>query len=482
MLFRTLFRGVPRRSATCRRSSRPARRAGRSCPLGLEALEDRCLLSYSIIDIGTFGGNSSSGWAVDPHFNYRAAGYAALPGGINHAFWYEGGPKIDLGTLGGSESFGYGVDGGQVVGSSNLPGNQTSHAFLWSFSGGQTMSDLGTLGGSNSSARGVNDPSQVVGYSDTASRSQHAFLWTSTAGMTDLGTLGGMNSSARAINSPSPNQVFGQVVGASNPTGSQNSHAFLWTSTAGMKDLGTLGGANSYGEGINASSQVVGYSNPTGSFSSHAFLWTSTAGMKDLGTLGGANSYAEGINVNGLVVGDSYTRSNALHAFLYNGTMMQDLNSLIPPGSGWILTVANGINDGGQIVGTGIINGQNHAFLLTPNPSGGSPSGVRLSHGPGSGPALMAALLGTGPSSPATTWIVAQTPNAPAAAAALRSAPGGGLAVVGDPLPPANLGGGASQGPSPTATARPAPGSVDLFFADLGQSLHPLDGAPLWAA
>jgi probable HAF family extracellular repeat protein len=51
------------------------------------------------------------------------------------------------------------------------------------------MSDLGTLGGSNSSARGINDPSQVVGYSDTANRSQHAFLWTSTAGMTDLGTL-----------------------------------------------------------------------------------------------------------------------------------------------------------------------------------------------------------------------------------------------------------------------------------------------------
>jgi len=46
---------------------------------------------------------------------------------------------------------------------------------------------------------------------------------------------------------------------------------------------------------------------------------------------------------------------------------MNDLNSLIPAGSGWELQRAAGINDAGQIVGTGTINGQTHGFLLSVN-------------------------------------------------------------------------------------------------------------------
>ncbi|HEY3701676.1 MAG TPA: hypothetical protein VGL32_05420, partial [Acidimicrobiales bacterium] len=45
---------------------------------------------------------------------------------------------------------------------------------------------------------------------------------------------------------------------------------------------------------------------------------------------------------------------------------MTDLNSLIPAGSGWVLDQARAINDAGQIVGWGTINGHEHAFLLTP--------------------------------------------------------------------------------------------------------------------
>jgi probable HAF family extracellular repeat protein len=45
---------------------------------------------------------------------------------------------------------------------------------------------------------------------------------------------------------------------------------------------------------------------------------------------------------------------------------MLDLNTLIPPGTGWTLDQANGINDAGEIVGYGAKKGQQHAFLLTP--------------------------------------------------------------------------------------------------------------------
>jgi probable HAF family extracellular repeat protein len=45
---------------------------------------------------------------------------------------------------------------------------------------------------------------------------------------------------------------------------------------------------------------------------------------------------------------------------------MLDLNNLTPPDSGWLLTEAKDINDAGQIVGIGIVDGRQHAFLLTP--------------------------------------------------------------------------------------------------------------------
>lgn len=45
---------------------------------------------------------------------------------------------------------------------------------------------------------------------------------------------------------------------------------------------------------------------------------------------------------------------------------MQNLNNLIPKDSGWQLVLPTAINNRGQITGQGTINGQSHAFLLTP--------------------------------------------------------------------------------------------------------------------
>jgi len=48
---------------------------------------------------------------------------------------------------------------------------------------------------------------------------------------------------------------------------------------------------------------------------------------------------------------------------------MTDLNDLIAPGSGWVLIQAQAINDNGWITGYGQIDGEAHAFLLTPEPA-----------------------------------------------------------------------------------------------------------------
>lgn len=93
-----------------------------------------------------------------------------LPGGgpwDTHAFLYRDGANLDIGTLGGYSSMGLAVnDTGQVAGwaETNLDRDlNRRHAFL--FSQGR-MQDLGTLGGYGSTAYGINNAGWVVGESD----------------------------------------------------------------------------------------------------------------------------------------------------------------------------------------------------------------------------------------------------------------------------------------------------------------------------
>lgn len=63
----------------------------------------------------------------------------------------------------------------------------------------------------------------------------------------------------------------------------------------------------------------------------------------------------------------SQTRAGGEHrAFIYAGGGLRDLNELVRGAAGWLLIEARDINDWGQIVGAGVVNGQTRAFLLTP--------------------------------------------------------------------------------------------------------------------
>jgi probable HAF family extracellular repeat protein len=310
---------------------------------------------YVITDLGTFGGTISSATAINSLG--QVVGDAWLPGNVtSHAYFYSNGVKQDLGTLAPlgvpAQSIAFALNNtGQVAGSSNLATAGPTHAFLYS---GGVMRDLGTLGGNNSTATGINAAGQVVGYAEynPNSLNMHAFLY-SNGVMRDLGTLGGTVSFAYGINGA------GQIVGRSTIRGDTADHAFLYSNGA-MLDLGTLPGAiNSVAYAINNLGQVAGYSG-------HAFLYSNGV-MQDLGTLpGGTDSFALALNDAGNVVGYVDTTSGTQRAFLFSGGIMVDLNGLLPPGSGWELAQATGINDSGQIVGIGFINGQPHGFLLTP--------------------------------------------------------------------------------------------------------------------
>jgi probable HAF family extracellular repeat protein len=322
----------------------------------VERLEDRCLLSYTVTDLGTLGGPWSAGFGVNNAGD--VSGASQLLDHSQHAFFYRDGILADLGTLGGPASNATGInDNGQIVGSA-ATADGFLHAVVFEY---RQVIDLGTLGGYSSVGLAISNTGQVVGYSDVAGNSTyHAVLW-GIWETTDLGTLGGPRSEACGIN------TAGQVVGSSDVGGPATPHAFLWQDGV-MTDLGTLGGDNSWATGINDAGQIIGQAHITpGAFAPfHAFSWQDGT-MTDLGTLGGDYSWATGINNAGQIVGYSITDANSTHAFLFDNGTMTDLNSMVAANSGWTLDEAYAISDTGLIVGAGMIRDHYHAFLLTPD-------------------------------------------------------------------------------------------------------------------
>jgi probable HAF family extracellular repeat protein len=88
---------------------------------------------------------------------------------------------------------------------------------------------------------------------------------------------------------------------------------------------------------------------------------------------GGLRSNAYDINENNQVVGSSETligSTTVNHAFVWNKAdgVIIDLNDGAP--DGWVLTSATAINDNGDIVGNGLLNGVAHGFILTNGATG----------------------------------------------------------------------------------------------------------------
>lgn len=331
--------------------------------------------AYTVTNLGTLGGARSVALGIN-NFG-EVVGYSETTRKQNHAFFYLAGASLlDLGTLGGPDSYASRIsDSGVLVGRAAIADGRM-RAFI-AVIGSPGLFDLSSLDlrldGPYSTASDINSSGQVVGYTYTVGGSsdahgggkgisKHTFLYSSHE-IIDLGTFGGTDCFATAINNS------GQVVGYFIPVPAPGVtytpvRAFLYISGK-LVDLGTLGRSITTPTDINDSAQVVGYGQIPGG-RTHAFFYGSGR-MKDLGTLpGGTQSYAYSINNSGQVVGASESAGLTLHAFLYSEGEMQDLNKLIPADSGWLLSEARGINDAGQIVGVGIVNGQQRAFVLTP--------------------------------------------------------------------------------------------------------------------
>lgn len=325
---------------------------------------------WSIVALDTFGNFTSSPASIND--SGQIVGTAVTPNVDEvHAFITgAGGVGItDLYTLSGIQEA-YGINNsGQVAGTSVFG---DTHAIITG-PDGVGIKDLGTFDGSRSFALGINDSGQVTGGFQTGGGEVHAFLTGSNGvGYTVLGTLGGQGNQASGVN------ASGQVTGTSYISGNLHAHAYITGADGvGMKDVGTLF-LNSYASGINDAGQVVGFSDVADG-TNHAFMTgPDGVGMTDLGTLGGKFSQSVAINDLGEVVGIALTASdNGWHSFIYSHGGITDLSLLAPVvAAGWSnLSVAD-INNNGQIVGSGTINGEREGFLLsytpdtlfTPNP------------------------------------------------------------------------------------------------------------------
>ncbi|HEY7095597.1 MAG TPA: hypothetical protein VH437_02655 [Terriglobales bacterium] len=237
----------------------------------------------------------------------------------------------------------------QIVGS-----NRELGTYKWGFSGktdGQPLTIYADVW--QTALSGINNWGQMSGYTTSdflgydLFYESHAATWTQGV-KTDLGTLGGNADDWSYCSGAGGISDLGFVVGWSTISSSARPcmsdvyntqasiHAVLWQPGLGIQDLGTLpGDSSSAAQRVNFFGQVIGSSGNT-------ISWQD-------GKPGG------GLTV---VIGRPFIWTQ------HNG--MRDLNSLIPRKSGWVLTSVSGINVWGQIVGSGVKNGQTHGFLLTP--------------------------------------------------------------------------------------------------------------------
>lgn len=222
---------------------------------------------------------------------------------------------------------------------------------------GQTLGD----------ANDINESGVAVGSANSGS-SQIAVIYSNGTGtpLSQTTSSGAFFRTAFGINNTG--RIVGQGVDPGNAA--RNVGLVYDMGSSSAFEVGALPNANgalafdvsNSGFVVGASMQNQGAGRP--------FIWSQSAGIVEIPLPAGTSQgSARGVNSAGWAVGTA--SSNFAVPFLYDGVNTYRIQDLVPAGSGWDLSTntsssAQGISDDNVIVGTGVLNGQVHAYAMVP--------------------------------------------------------------------------------------------------------------------
>jgi hypothetical protein len=323
---------------------------------------------YRIYDIGIVqvGDSASQGFGVST--DGVAFGRSVRTGASQAFSWTRGGGIIGLQNLAGrsfcvsnsSSSNGAiaGTCGTTLFGSSRLPVIwQSGIASQLPLPAGESLGDANDMNASGVAVGSVNGGSLQRGV--IYSGGSATVITQTTPGGSFFVTAFGVNDSGR---------VVGQGIDPNNAA--RNVGIVYDIGSGSAMEVGALSGFNgALAFAVSNSGHVVG-SSMLNQGSGLPFIWTQAGGMVAIPLASGTTQgSARAVNSAGWVVGNDSSAFSI--PFLYNGTATYRLADLIPAGTGWDLSMntsssALGISDNNVIVGTGVFNGQTHAYAMVP--------------------------------------------------------------------------------------------------------------------
>ncbi len=192
---------------------------------------------------------------------------------------------------------------------------------------------------------------------DSTRFTRHAFIWTRSGGLVDLGGYPGADTVSFAVDaSANGNTVAGYAKNTDN-----RDMTFSWTVASGLVPIGFLpGGTSSKAIGISDDGTAIA-GNGSGS---RGFFWTATNGMTDIGNLDPDNDFASVYGISGdgnTVVGFSRDADNRPRAFAWTpGGGMVNLGVL----PGYDASIARDAStDGSVLVGSATLNDPNGQII-----------------------------------------------------------------------------------------------------------------------
>ncbi|MDX1740764.1 MAG: Ig-like domain-containing protein, partial [Rhodothermales bacterium] len=349
-------------------------------------------LRFSIEQTGTLGGRASRAFAVNDEG--LVVGTSISASGVVKAFLWSGTEIRDIDTDDSRQSQAFGVNEvGQVVGAVEQDGEIT--AATWQVSPDKAESTLlPALSGAFSVAYDINDSGDAVGTSLGVDGFEPV-IW-ADGSLNKISVDGVSAGQVEAINNGG--QLAGLMV---QPGGTESA-------IRGPQDqVRRIGTDNTRAYALSDLGVAVGSKAEAGQV--RAIRWASDGTEQLLANSESAFTEAYGINDSGWIVGtfvpsaaDGKTsglnlRSNdilfdvvegkslevrfgrglrsdgdlaknldtSMRAALWIGESLLDLNALVPSESGWTLVEARDVNNSGQIVGYGILEGETRAFVLT---------------------------------------------------------------------------------------------------------------------